>query len=52
MQNQGLIQKDKIHIDHEKDAQINSLANKIETLVIQYYHKGVLTQTIKGLFEH
>ena len=35
---QGLVQKDKVHIDSEAGAQISSLANKMETMVMQYYH--------------
>ena len=39
---QGLMQKEKVHIDCEKVAQINILSNKIVTMVFENY-QGVQT---------
>ena len=35
---QGLRQREKVHKDCEKDAQINILINKIVPTMSQYYH--------------
>ena len=37
----GLIQKEKVHIICEKGAQISILANKIVTMMTQFYHQRV-----------
>ena len=35
---QGLIHKEKVHIDCEKGAHISIFSNKIATMMTQYYH--------------
>ena len=47
--NQGLIRKEKVHIECEKGAQISILANKIGTMMNQY-NEGVQTNYVLYLF--
>ena len=46
---QGLIQKDKLHIDHKEGAQISNLANKIET---QWWSNIIIKESLTNYTLH